>query len=243
MNDRKASGLDNIPCKLLKLAAGIVDSSLTHIFKSSIDNAIFPNEWKLAQVSPVFKKGSKTDLNNYRPISVISAVSKVFERLIYNQVYEYLIANQLLASCQSGFRPLHSTSTALLEATNNWSMNIDNGLLNGVVFIDLKKAFDTINHKILLSKLANYGLDQKTLRWFHSYLDHRAQKCSVNGSLSNASTLDCGVPQGSIIGPLLFLIYINDLPNCLSTASARMFADDTSLKVVLPKTQINLNKL
>ena len=135
IDSRKATGLDNIPCKLLKLAADIVAPSLTCIFNESIAS----EEWKVARVSPVFKKGSKSDLNNYRPISVIPAVSKIFEKLIYDQVYQYLNANNLLTNCQSGFRSLHSTLTALLEATNNWCVNIDKGLLNGVIFIDLKK--------------------------------------------------------------------------------------------------------
>ena len=119
--------------------------------------------------------------------------------------------------------------TALLEATNSWSVNIDNGLVNGVVFIDLKKAFDTIDHKILLQKLENYGVDPNGLKWFKSYLTDRTQKCRVNGHLSNSKPVTCGVPQGSILGPLLFLIYINDLPNCLNYAMPRMFADDTNV--------------
>ena len=126
---------------------------------------------------------------------------------------------------------MHSTLTALLETTNNWSINIDNGLLNGVLFIDLKKAFDTIDHVIILRKLANYGVDQIALRFFASYLCNRSQKCSVNGALSSASKLTYGVPQGSILGSLLFLIYINDLPNCLDIACAKMFADDTNITV------------
>ena len=126
---------------------------------------------------------------------------------------------------------MHSTLTALLETTNNWSINIDNGLLNGVLFIDLKKAFDTIDHEIILRKLANYGVDQSALRFFASYLCNRSQKCSVNGALSSASKLTYGVPQGSILGPLLFLIYINDLPNCLDISCAKMFADDTNITV------------
>ena len=231
INEKKATGLDQIPSKLLKLAADIVGPSLAGIFERSINTGIFPAEWKLARVTPIFKKGSKSDLDNYRPISVTPIVSKIFERIVFDQLYQYLNENNLLTNCQSGFRSLHSTLTALLEATNNWSVNIDNGLLNGVVFIDLKKAFDTIDHEILLRKLASYGADKNALAWFDSYLSHRSQKCNVNGNLSNAKELSCGVPQGSIIGPLLFLIYINDLPNSLSIASAKMYADDTHISV------------
>ena len=157
------------------------------------------------------KKGARQDVNNYRPISIIPAVAKIFERIIYNQLYEYLNVNDLLANCQSGFRSIHSTLTSLLEATNSWSVNIDNGFINGVVFIDLKKTFDTIDHKILLRKLACYGVDQKSLRWFDSYLSDRQHKCLVNGELSGARPVTCGVPQGCLIEPLLFLIYISTI--------------------------------
>ena len=229
IDEKKATGLDMIPSKLLKMAASIVTPSLTAIFTKSIITGIYPTEWKMARVTPVFKKGEKSDLNNYRPISVIPVVSKVFEKIVYDQLYQYLNDNQLLSSCQSGFRSLHSTLTAFLEATNNWSVNIDNGFLNGVVFIDLKKAFDTIDHEIILRKLSYFGADQATAKWFQSYLSNRTQRCNVNGNLSTASTVTCGVPQGSILGPLLFLMYINDLPNCLRVAAPRMFADDTSI--------------
>ena len=231
LDAKKATGLDRIPCKLLKLSSSIVGPSLAYIFKSCIDAEIFPNEWKIAKVTPLFKKGSKRELGNYRPISVLPLISKIFEKIIYRQLYDYLQDNSLLNTYQSGFRSMHSTLTALLETTNNWSINIDNGLLNGVLFVDLKKAFDTIDHEIILRKLANYGVDQSALRFFASYLRNRSQKCSVNGALSSASELTCGVPQGSILGPLLFLIYINDLPNCLDTSCAKMFADDTNITV------------
>lgn len=154
--------------------------------------------------------------------------------MFHDQLYGYLDSNNLLHTCQSGFRSFHSTLTALLEATSDWSMNIDNGLVNGVVFIDVKKAFDTIDHQIVLQKLKNYGIDENSVAWFHSqqqqiYLNNRIQKCRVNEQLSDSVPVTCGVPQGSSLGPLLFLIYINDLPNCLYHAIPRMFADDTSI--------------
>ena len=229
IDEKKATGLDRIPSNLLKMAASIVAPSLTSIFSKSILTGIYPNDWKAAKVTPLFKKGLKSDPNNYRPISVIPVVSKVLEKIVYNQLYHYLDDIKLLLGCQSGFRSLHSTLTALLEATDAWSVNIDNGLLNGVVFIDLTKAFDTIDHEIILRKMSYLGVDQAAIKWFSSYLSGRTQRCSVNGKLSTARTLSCGVPQGSILGPLLFLIYINDLPNSLQNAVPRMFADDTNL--------------
>ena len=222
----KAIGLDNIPFKLLKIAADVIAPSLMCIFNQSLLTGIYPSDWKLAKVTPIFKTGSKTDLNNYRPIS---AVAKIFEKIVYDQLYNYLNVNYLLTSCQSGFRSLHSTLTALLETSNNWRVNVDKGLLNGVMFIDLKKAFDIIDHEIILQKLAKYGVDQDALKWFKSYLRNRSQQCNVNNHLSSATPLNCGVPRGSIIGPLLFLIYINDLPNCLSLGSPRMYADDMNV--------------
>ena len=148
---------------------------------------IFPSDWKLTKVSTIFKNGSKSDLNNYWPISVIPTVAKIFEKIIYNQLYQYLNENGLLNSGQSGFCSLHSTLTALLETNDNWCVNIDRGLLNGVIFIDLKKAFDTIDHEIILKKLTKYGVDQDALKWFKSYLTNRMQRCNVNNHLSSAS--------------------------------------------------------
>ena len=153
----------------------------------------------------------------------------MLEKLVYDQLYHYLNDKKLLSSCQSGFRFLHSTITALLEATNTWSVNIDNGFPNGVLFIDLKKAFDTIDHEIILRNMSYFGADQETITWFQSYPSNRTQRCNVNERLSTPRTITGGVPQGSILGPLLFLMYINDLPNCLRQASPRMFADDTNI--------------
>lgn len=229
IDERKAVGLDNLPNRLLKISSDIIAPSLTSIFHRSITTGIFPTEWKIAKVTPVFKKGEKYDPGNYRPISVISTISKIYEKIIYDQLYNYFNENNLLTNCQSGFRTLHSTVTALVETTNHWSVNIDKGMFNGVIFIDLKKAFDTIDHTILLQKLKLYGLDDQSLKWFSSYLSDRTQYCNVNGSLSKPCKVSYGIPQGSNLGPLLFLIYINDLPNCVSQARPRMFADDTNI--------------
>jgi retron-type reverse transcriptase len=229
ISDKKATGLDQIPSKLLKLSAPIVSKSLCDIFNLSIQTAIFPDDWKLAKVSPIYKGDAKDNVGNYRPISVLSAISKVFERIVFDQLYTYFNENNLLHKNQSGFRKCHSTMTALIDATIEWLTNMDQGKLNAVVYIDLAKAFDTISHDILLEKLHIYGVDANSLSWFQSYLQDRKQKCYVNDVLSGERTINCGVPQGSILGPLLFLIYINDLPQCLKHSTARMYADDTNI--------------
>ena len=225
----KASGLDGISAKLLKEAGPIVSASLTYIINRSLTTGIFPNDWKVARVTPIYKDDIKTNPNNYRPISVLPIVSKLIERIVFNQLYAFLMRHDLLADAQSGFRPCHSTLTALLGITNDWFSNMENGLLNGVLFLDLKKAFDTVDHEILLKKLNFYGVDSISLKWFQSYLTDRKQRTYVNGSLSDYGFTVCGVPQGSILGPLLFLIYINDLPASGLSSIPRLYADDTCL--------------
>ena len=228
INVNKAHGLDEILCRLIKEAAPENAQSLCDLFNKSIDMGIFPKEWKKAKVTSVHKGKEKFEQSNYRPILVIPIISKMFEKLVFNQLYSYLSIIKIAHNHQSGFRPFHSTVMALLDATNEWYTNIDNGFLNTVVFLDLTKAFDTVDHKILFSKLELYGIKGDSLKWFESYLSFREQNCRMNGYTSKSREITCGVPQSSILGPLLFQIYINDLPSCLKHANPRMYADDTN---------------
>ena len=225
----KAIGLDGIPNNLLKIAAPYIYRSLTDLFNFSLKTKTFPCEFKTAKVCPIFKSGDRDDANNYRPISITPMIARIFEKTVYEQLSEYLNDNNLIDAHQSGFRSIHSTLTALLDLTNDWSYNIDRKMINGAVFLDLQKAFDTVDHDILLDKLKCYGFSPDCLEWFVSYLGNRHQRCSINGTLSTARFLTHGVPQGTILGPVLFLIYINDLPNCLDYSTPRLYADDTTL--------------
>ena len=234
ISNSKSTGCDKIPAKILKYSAFVISPSLTNLFNSSIGMGIFPSEWKIARVVPLHKKGSRSVLDNYigQYISILPVISKIFEKILYEQLYEYFTTlNNLLSEQQFGFRHFHATSTALLDCTDEWYVNMDCGLYNLAVFLDLKKAFDTVKHDILLDKLELYGIKNTPLMLFKSYLSDRSQQCQVNGELSTLKYLKYGVPQGSILGPLLFLIYINDLPNCLQHSTVRMFADNTNITV------------
>ena len=228
----KATGIDEISAKVLKAAAPAIAEPLTRIFNMSIATDRFPMEWKVARVTPIFKKGQRTMLDNYRPISILPVVSKLMERILYDQMYDYLKKQNILSEHQFGFRQFHSTTTTLLDCTNEWYINMDRGLYNIVVLLGLKKAFDTVNHEILLRKFERYGFGNKALDLLSNYLTNRTQRCQLNGMLSDQRGITCGIPQGSILGPLLFIICINDLPNCLKHTTPRMFADDTSLTAV-----------
>ena len=201
------------------------------IFNSSLRKGVFPDIWKVAKVTPIFKSGSRSEANNYRPISVVSVFSRILEKIFHNQIYEYLKATKALTMSQSAFQKCCSTITSLIDSTDNWYENIDNKQLNLTIFLDLKKAFDTVNHKILLEKLKKYGIRDIAGDWLQSYLENRTQYCAANGFESGTKAVTCGIPQGSCLGPLLFIIYLNDFEKCLINSKAGLYADDTHITV------------
>ena len=195
------------------------------MFNLSLRTGIFPDDWKFSKVTRIYKSEDKTLCENYRPISVISNIAKIFEKLVRKQLNTFLDNNIIVKINQVSSQ--HSTETSLLQSTEMWLKSMDQGQTNGVIFLDLKRAFDTIDHQTLLSKLQAYGIRDHTFKWFQSYLDQRKQICMLNNCKSDIETIRCGVPQDS--GPLSFLIYINDLPNCLETTHSNLFVDDKIL--------------
>lgn len=229
----KATGLDNISARLLRLSASHIAPSLTYIINFSLSHGVFPSDWKTAKVSPVFKDGTRSQVDNYRPISVLPVVSKILERVVHDQLYQYLTSNKILNKWQSGFRPGYSTTTALSYVVDDILSNMDGACgrknYTGILFLDFKKAFDTVDHDILLDKLRSYGVVDSALDWFGSYLAGRYQIVQIENQYSDMMGIAFGVPQGSIIGPLLFSIYINDLPSATSESQAILYADDTAV--------------
>ena len=228
LNPQKSAGADNISLILLKLSSEALSKPLTAIINQSLKNGIFPNKLKIAKVKPIFKKDDQHDFNNYRPISLLPSISKVFERVVHTQLFQYFTDNALFYNHQYGFRKNHSTETAVLELIDRLKANLDENKIPVAVFLDLSKAFDTIDHNILLKKLEHYGILHTELQWFSSYLSNRIQYVEIENTKSPLQKISTGVPQGSILGPLLFLIYINDLHTASNFISI-MYADDTNL--------------
>jgi len=207
-------------------------SPLALIANICFTSGIHPDKLKIAKVIPIFKKGSKLIPSNYRPISLLSNINKIIEKLVYPRVFSFLEDNKILYKHQYGFRPKHSTSHTLINITEKIRDALDQGKMAGGVFVDFQKAFDTVNHSILLKKLAHYGIRGEIGKWFASYLSNRKQYVSILGFDSSHQLINHGVPQGSVLGPLLFLIYINDLHRSIKHSSTFHFADDTHLLTI-----------
>ena len=229
MKNKKSPGPDAINIKILKQVAHIIITPLTHIINLSLKHGVFPDKIKLAHVVPIFKKGDQTHCSNYRPISLLSCFHKLFEKIVKSKLDEYLKTNNILYKYQFGFRKSHSTNLAIVEVIDKIYTHLNQNMYGLGIFLDLKKAFDTVDHEILLSKLEHYGIEGNALNWFKSYLTNRRQCTKINGKLSPEETVVCGVPQGSVLGPLLFIIYINDMVNSLKYTHPKLFADDTNI--------------
>ena len=212
---------------LLKSFKDFCSTWLSKLVNLCFETSVFPEILKLAKVIPLHKKESKLVYLNYRPISLLSVFSKIYEKLIYTRVYSYLIKNEMIYSKQFGFRSNHSTNHAIVSITEHIRQLLDKGHYVCGIFIDLEKAFDTVNHEILCNKFEFYGLRGNINKLLKSYLSNRKQYVSINGFDSEVKDVSCGVPQGSSLGPLLFLLYINDFRFCLSKTSSGHFADDT----------------
>ena len=234
LNPSKAPGPGGLPAIVLRSCARELTPSLCGLFNSSLAKGKLPTEWKDALVVLVHKKGKKEDVTNYRSISLLCVVSKVLERCIFKHFEESLCP--LFHNTQHGFLQGRSTVTQLLAFYHEIGQFLGKSLQSDIVYLDLAKAFDSVSHQRLLLKLSRYGVSGKLLQWFESYLGGRGQQCLVHGFTSSRSPVPSGVPQGSILGPLLFLVYVNNLPPMIQNRIA-LFADDSKCSSVIESLQ------
>ena len=229
INPSKAGGPDHIPSRFLKETAKEIAPIYTHLFQQSYDAGQLPKSWKHAIVCPIYKKGSKALPENYRPVSLTAIPCKLFEHIIVSQVWSHLNKNDIITSKQHGFRAGMSCETQLIEALEDWSSVMDEGSSQiDVIVLDFSKAFDMVPHQRLLQKMYSYGITGKTNKWINSFLSSRTHEVVVNGNSSETQAVTSGVPQGTVLGPLLFLLYINDIEKNLDS-TIRLFADDSAI--------------
>lgn len=225
----KAIGHNDILVRYIKKIAEYIYQPLSYLYNTLIQTGIFPDGMKIAKDIPIFKSGDKEVVSNYRPISLLPTFSKIFEKLICIALTDHLESNNLLYDYQFGFRKKRNTSLAALDFVTRITDSIDNGNLSIGVFLDLSKAFDTVSHDILLDKLSYYGLSLEALKWFRSYLANRQQYVCVDDSNSNLKSITSGIPQGSTLGPILFLIFVNDAQYVAKEIHLLVYADDMNL--------------
>ena len=246
LKNSKSAGLDTIDTQIIKLTLPYILPALTHIVNLSIEQGYFPSQWKIAKIIPLYKKGDPLDVKNYRPVAILPVLSKILERAVFLQIIQYMEANQLIHPNHHGFRAGHSTVTSLIQMYDKWVDVLEYHQFTGVCFLDLSAAFDTVDHTLLLEKLKLYGFNEKAILWIGSYLEGRQQTVYIEGKQSKIRSVLSGVPQGSILGPLLYTIFTNELPElvhnhitneglynmyCDSCGTLCCYADDSSFSV------------
>ena len=228
----KAAGPDLINNRLLKELAQPLSIPLCDLFNFSLRNGKVPIIWKQANISPIYKKNDQSDVSNYRPISLLRTVGKALEKLVHKHIFNFFRDNHVITTLQSGFVPGDSTVNQLIDIYNTFCRALDEGKEVRAIFCDISKAFDRVWHKGLIFKLQSAGISGTLLNWFSDYLQDRKQRVVLPGANSSWTSIKAGVPQGSILGPLLFLLYINDIVEDIHSP-IRLFADDTSLYIIV----------
>ena len=242
LKTNKCPGPDSVHPRILKEASDIISKPLSIIFRESLNIGHLPEEWKTAHVTAIFKKGNKTLPENYRPVSLTSVVCKTMERLVRHEMMSHMRNNRLFSDQQYGFIDGRSTTLQLLNVLDDWTATMDQGGTIDVAYCDFRKAFDKVPHRRLLQKVEAYGFTEKVMKWITDFLIGRRQRVHVNGSFSDWSGVRSGIPQGSVLGPLLFVLYVNDLPQCVTQSIVYLFADDLKIfhSIFTPEDQAKL---
>ena len=220
LKNSKSAGLDNLDTQIVKISLPYILPALTHIINLSVVSGCFPSKWKAGKIIPLYKKDDPLNPKNYRPVAILPVLSKVLERVAFIQISQFMEQNRLIHPNHHGFRAAHSTVTSLIQMYDGWVDAIENNRFTGVCFLDLSAAFDIVNHSLLLQKLKLYGFNDSSLMWIKSYLEGRYQSVYIEGKLSTALLVPSGVPQGSILGPLLYTIFTNELPEIIHNHAA-----------------------
>ena len=228
---RKATD-EGITIEILRMAVSAIEREFVDIINESLREGCFPDSWKVSTIVPIPKIEKAKNAKDFRPINMLPIYEKVLELVVKKQVEKYLETNEIITEHQSGFRKQFSCETAIQTVIDEWKLNISERRVVGVIFMDLKRAFETVDRELLIKKMLQYGIRGKVLEWFRSYLNNRKQRVWFNGEYSGIIKTKCGVPQGSVLGPLLFNVYINDIVDvCPEDCKIKMFADDTLVYV------------